>query len=41
MLARDRANKYTLSFRVEISRLYVNICIKYKPIKLDGLKNDL
>jgi hypothetical protein len=41
MLAGDRENKYTLSLRVEISRLYINICVKYTHIKLDGLKNDL
>ena len=39
-LANKKENKYILTFRFEISMLYIRICIKYIHINLDGSRNE-
>ena len=34
-----KKNKYTVAFRIEISVLYISICIIYVHIKLESLRN--
>jgi hypothetical protein len=38
-LANKKENKYILAFRIEISMLYICICIKYTHINLDSCRN--
>jgi len=38
-LANKKENKYILTFRFEISMLYIRICIKYIHINLDSRRN--
>jgi putative aminopeptidase FrvX len=39
-LAHKKENKHTVAFRIEISVLYISICVKYIHMKLDSLRNE-